>query len=72
MIGLAYDYALKAMIDNNNDRDDLSPVCKKIWRFIKRNYLPNKLIINCSTANDNRLSKTYLKKIHNYAILHKK
>lgn len=72
MIGLAYDYALKAMIDNNNDRDDLSPVCKKIWRFIKRNYLPNKLIINCSTANDNRLSKTHLKKIHNYAILHKK
>lgn len=72
MIGLAYDYALKAMIDNNNDRKEVSPQIKKIWRFIKRNYLPNKLIINCSTINDDQLNKTYLKKIHNYAILHKK
>lgn len=72
MPGLAYDYALKIMIDANLDSSFHAPELREIWKFINRNYLPCKLIINCSTATDNIISKTQLNKVYNYAILHQK
>lgn len=72
MIGLAYDYALKILIDNNLNNINISSEDRAIWKFINRNYLPCKHIINCSTPNDKTLDPNILNQQYNYAILHKK
>jgi hypothetical protein len=68
---MAYDYALKLFIDNGIDtatRQD----ARKIWHFIYRNYVPNKLILNYSAEQDSNNHHVNIFKKHNYAILHKK
>ena len=72
MPGLAYDYALKILIDNNLNNISISSEKRSIWKFINRNYLPCKHIINCSTPPDKTLDTSLLYKQYNYAILHKK
>jgi len=72
MPGLAYDYALKLLIDYSLDNTYKKPIDRQIWQFINRNYLPCKLIINCSTKQDASLDALDLYKQHEYAILHKK
>lgn len=72
MPGLAYDYAMKLLIDRGLDRSYENKKDREIWQFINRNYLPSKLIINCSTDLDAGLDMDYLIKKYNYSILHKK
>jgi hypothetical protein len=78
---LAYDYALKLLIDASmNDSvagswpHDIhsSLEATHIWKFIYRNYLPSKLIINCSTPSDIDMDIDALYKKYKFAILHKK
>lgn len=68
---LAYDYALKLLIDykinHNRNVDEFL-----LWKFINRNYLPCKLIINHSTNVDSTTNNEQIIKKYNYAILHKK
>lgn len=70
MPGLAYDYALKLLIDHNINSSHNSPKEREIWQFINRNYLPCKLIINCSTDLDSILNIDHLIKKYNYSVLH--
>lgn len=71
--GLAYDYALKLLIDNNLDLSmDKSPKEKDIWQFIHRNYLHCKAIINCSCSVDAAMNPKELYDKYEYAVLHKK
>lgn len=72
MPGLAYDYAFKLMIDNNINSSYNKIEDKEIWQFINRNYLPCKLMVNCSTPIDKYLDQKKLMTKHNYAILHQK
>lgn len=72
MPGLAYDYALKILIDNNLNNINNSYEDREIWKFINRNYLPCKAILNCSTGMDKNLDTRLLSTKYNYAILHKK
>lgn len=70
--GLAYDYGLKLLIDNKlNDSVPGSP-SKKFWQFVSRNYLPNKLILNCSTSLDHNIDSEKMYEKYEYAIMHKK
>lgn len=72
MPGLAYDYALKLLIDTgiNNSYENESD--RLIWQFINRHYLPCKLMINCSTPPDSNINTNILQDKYNPAILHKK
>lgn len=72
MPGLAYDYALKLLIDYqiNNIKHDNKKL--QFWKFINRNYLPNKLIINYCIAQDSFVDDQEIIKLYNPAILHKK
>lgn len=72
MPGLAYDYALKLLIDSgiNNSYENESD--RLIWQFINRHYLPCKLIINCSTPLDVGIDAKVLETKYNYSILHQK
>lgn len=72
MPGLAYDYAFKLMIDNNINNSYYKIEDREIWQFINRNYLPCKLIVNCSTPIDKDLDKNELMIKYNYSILHQK
>jgi hypothetical protein len=72
MPGLAYDYAFKLMLDNNLNNTFNNHEEHSIWQFINRNYLPCKLIVNCSTSLDANIDKNELIRKYNYAILHKK
>jgi hypothetical protein len=68
---MAYDYALKLFIDHGLDTARESST-RKIWHFIYRNYVPNKLILNYSAKQDSNNHHVNIFKKHNYAILHKK
>lgn len=68
-IELAYDYALKLLIDGCFDQQSDN---KDIWKFINRNYLSNNLIFNYSIPQDSIIDKKTINKKYNYAILHKK
>jgi hypothetical protein len=70
--GLAYDYALKILIDNNLNNYALDYKTRELWQFINRNYIPTKLVINCSTKKDTNLNVETLSKKYDFAILHKK
>jgi hypothetical protein len=72
MPGLAYDYALKLLIDHNLNNNYNNEEEYLIWQFINRNYLPTKLIVNYSTPIDSKIDNQEIQKKHNYAILHKK
>lgn len=72
MPGLAYDYAIKLMIDRGLNNSYNNNTNRLIWQFINRNYLPSKLIVNCSTDIDSDLDNNNLLKKYNFAILHKK
>ena len=65
---LAYDCAIKMFIDENIDKrnEDLP-----MWKFISRNYLPNKLIGNYSIEKKPKSIEEIQRKF-NFAILHKK
>lgn len=69
---IAYDYAIKQFIDLNIDKSHDNLKERLIWRFIDRNYLPCKLIINCSLEQDSKLDNETLSNKYKYAILHKK
>lgn len=70
--GLAYDVSIKMYIDHiinyhiNKTEDIL------VSKFINRHYLPNKIIGNFSTTQDNVLSLEEIKHLYNYYIIHKK
>lgn len=70
--GLAYDYALKLLIDTNFDNSFNKPQETDIWQFIHRNYLHCKAIINCSSPLDAGMNVEELYNKYQYAILHKK
>lgn len=70
--GLAYDYALKLLLDYGLNSSINDPITHSIWKFINKNYIPNKLIINYSTVADKETDEQKLQKQYNYAILHKK
>lgn len=70
--GLAYDYALKLLIDHNVNNTLNEPLEKDIWQFIHRNYLHCKAIINCSSPTDSLIDEKTLYTKYQYAILHKK
>lgn len=70
MPGLAYDYALKLLIDHNINHTYNNSKEREVWQFINRNYLPCKLIINCSTDTYNDIYVNNLQKKYNYSILH--
>lgn len=72
MPGLAYDYALKLLIDHNINNTYNNPNARIIWQFINRHYLPSKHIINCSTDSDASIDHNILMNRYNYSILHKK
>ena len=72
LVGLAYDIGIKMYLDhitntNFTNKEDIL-VCK----FIHRHYLPNKIIGNFSTTNDNYLDIENINRIYNYYIIHKK
>ena len=72
LVGLAYDIGIKMYLDhitntNFTNKEDIL-VCK----FIHRHYLPNKIIGNFSTTNDNYLNIEDINRIYNYYIIHKK
>jgi hypothetical protein len=60
------------MIDNNINSSYDKTEDREIWQFINRNYLPCKLIVNCSTPIDKDLDQNKLMTKHNYSILHQK
>ena len=70
MPGLAYDYALKLFIDLGLDHNYMSKIDREIWQFIYRNYLPCKLIINCSTDKRSLSTINLLQTKYNYSVLH--
>lgn len=70
--GLAYDYALKLLIDINIDNIEADINTKNIWKFINRNYVQNNLIFNYSLLQDACVDKDIINKKYNYAVLHKK
>jgi len=70
MPGLAYDYALKLLIDQKINNSYNNQPEREVWQFINRNYLPCKLIINCSTDNNSQTNINNLIKKYNYSILH--
>lgn len=72
MPGIAYDYALKILIDSAIDCHHNDTKQHEIWKFINRNYVPNKLIINCSTSADKNINNDLLVKKYAFSILHKK
>jgi hypothetical protein len=72
MPDLAYDYGIKIFIDNNINSHIDKPEDILLWKFINRNYLPNKLIGNFSTSVDQHLSIEQIQRLYNYYIIHKK
>lgn len=70
--GLAYDYAFKILIDHNLNNYLLPNETREIWKFINRNYVATKLIINCSTKADVSLDTKTLIEKYDFALLHKK
>lgn len=70
--GLAYDYGLKLLIDNKLNGSEPESQSRKFWQFINRNYLPNKLVFNCSTSVDAHINTEDMFKKYQFAILHKK
>jgi hypothetical protein len=73
MPGLAYDYALKLLIDYQiNHNNDIKNDAYKFWHFINRHYIPNKLIGNCCTKIDANIDICMLQNRFNFAIVHKK
>jgi hypothetical protein len=72
MPDLAYDYGIKIFIDNNINSHIDKPEDILLWKFINRNYLPNKLIGNFSTSADQHLSIEQIQRLYNYYIIHKK
>lgn len=72
MRGLAYDCALKMMIDQNLNNMKSSLKTKETWKFVNRNYVSNKLIFNYCLPQDSSVDTNEIKTKYNYAILHKK
>lgn len=65
---LAYDWAFKIFLDKNLQKKENH----YFWKFINRNYVCNKFIINCCLRQDKYLCDKKLMDLYNYAILHKK
>jgi hypothetical protein len=72
MPGLAYDYAIKLLIDYQLNNSYNKTNEREIWKFINRNYLPCNFIVNCSTSLDSNIDLNILKQKYNYSIVHKK
>jgi hypothetical protein len=72
MPGLAYDYALKLLIDYqiNNIKHDNKKM--QFWKFINRNYVSTKLIVNYCLSQDSAIDNQDIIKLYNPAILHQK
>ena len=72
MPGLAYDYAIKLLIDHQLNNAESGTKRRQFWQFINRNYVANKLIFNCCTALDRHMDIENLNTKYNPAVLHKK
>lgn len=71
-ISLAYDCALKILIDNGISISNIQTEIRDFWKFINRNYLFNNFIFNYSLPQDSNIDIDLINKKYNYAILHKK
>ena len=72
MPGLAYDYAIKLLIDYQLNNTTAKNKQRQFWQFINRNYIANKLIINCCTEHDQGVDIDYINVKYNPAVLHTK
>lgn len=66
---LPYDYLIRLIIEKNYDTDIAN---KPIWQFIKRQYTHTNHIINYSPNHHKSLEISFIEKLYNYTILHKK
>jgi len=66
---IPYDYFIKQRIDDCFDTDIEN---RYYWNFVKRQYIKCNLICNYSPKRDQRLDLNYLRKRHNFSIMHKK
>jgi hypothetical protein len=65
---LAYDFAIKLMVDFGVDFGS----DHGFWVFVNRNYVVNKHIFNFSSQDDKDLDEEEIRLMYNYAVLHKK
>jgi hypothetical protein len=61
-----YDHILSVMIQENLKKGT------DFWRFVNRNYIHIQLIVNYSRPEDKPTTEDQIRKLYNYAILHKK
>lgn len=66
---LPYDFIIFHII---NDYFDYDTENRKIWKFIKRNYIKNNLVFNFSTKKDIEEKIESIQKKYNFVLLHKK
>ena len=65
---LAYDFAIKLMVDFGVDHG----ADHGFWVFVNRNFVVNKHIFNFSTQEDKDLDEEEIRLMYNYAVLHNK
>ena len=72
LVGLAYDIGIKMYLDYISNTSFTNKEDILVCKFIHRHYLPNKIIGNFSTTNDNYIDIEEINRIYNYYIIHKK
>lgn len=65
---LAYDFAIKLMVDFGVDNG----ADHGFWVFVNRNCVVNKHIFNFSSQDDKDLDEEEIRMMYNYSVLHKK